>query len=389
MFTLERLPAEARTVADPLSGLPVTRLTGACGHSHGLYFTTDSWTRDGRHVIIASERGTGSQLLACALDGYGLARLTAIAPAAGEPHVHNFAALSPADDRLAYWDGGHLTILDLADGRSAVVHDAAGATRHGLSWTADGRRILTCVSDPVSAPVGSSTEERLRWRDAPPLSRIIAVEVDGSGHRILHEERWLITHVNASPTDPDLCVFCHEGPWLEIGQRIWALRVSGGAPWKVVPRDPAWGVGHEYWLADGRTVGYHARHRDGTWRHAAGFADVLTGETWQAELAVPTHHAVAQDRELLILDGTRATGDWLLAVPREGDAWGEPRVLCRHDASRHHHRAHVHQRLARDRRSVVFTSDRRGYSDAYLVPVPADVRSLPVWPGRPYRYYWE
>jgi oligogalacturonide lyase len=317
-----------------------------------------------------------------------LLQVTDGGPAATAGHLTNFAALSPAADRLACWLGDRLTVIDLADGRQTIVYEAGAGAVHGLSWTADGSRILTIVSESTPSHA-SSTEGRLAWRKAPPLSRVVAIEASGGGLRVLHEERWLITHVNASPTDPDLCTFCHEGPWLEIEQRIWAVRLSGGAPWKVVPRDPQWGVGHEYWLADGRTVGFHARHAEGTWRHAAGFADVLTGEVWMAELAVPTHHAVGQTRDLIILDGTRATGEWLLAVPREGDRWGMPRVICRHDASRHHHRAHVHPRLSRDSRQIVFTSDRRAYSDAYLVDLPADIGSLPVWPGKPYRYYWE
>jgi oligogalacturonide lyase len=390
MVPREILPPESTTAPDPCSGLPVTRLTRAVGHSHALYFTSDGWTRDGAHLIIASERCRGYDLYACRLADHALLRLTDLGPAPeSAPHVHNYAALSPVADRLAYWHGASLRVLDLGSGADSEIHHAGAAEVHGLSWTADGARILTCVSGASGAGAGTSTEERNRWLAAPPRSRVLAIDAAGGGSRVLHEEDWLITHVNASPTDPDLCVFCHEGPWLEIRQRIWGLRVSGGAPWPVVPRDPDWGVGHEYWLADGRTVGFHARQREGDWRHAAGFADVVGGAVWMAELALPTHHAVARDRDLLILDGTRATGGWLLAVPREGDRWGGPRVLCAHDASRHHHRAHVHPRLSRDGRQVVFTSDRRGTSDACLVPVPADVRTLPPWPGRPRRYYWE
>jgi oligogalacturonide lyase len=390
MFAHQELEAEAVTAADPFSGLPVTRLTAGCGHSHSLYFTSESWTRDRSQVVIARERDGANELWACAMAGHRLARLTAIGRDSwSQPHVHNSAALCPTDDRIAFWAHGRLQSMDLADGTCRTLYEAGSDEVHGLSWTADGASVLTCLSGACAMGSGCSTEERSRWLADPPWSRVLAVAADGSGHRVLHQERWLITHVNASPTDPDLCVFCHEGPWLDVDHRIWGLRLSGGRPWPVLERDPAWGVGHEYWLADGRTVGYHARHRDDPWRHAAGFADVVDGTAWQAELAVPTHHAVAQDRDLLILDGTRATGGWLMAVPRDGDGWGVPRVLCAHDASRHHHRAHVHPRLARDRSQVVFTSDRRGYSDAYLVPVPSDLSALPPWPGRPRRYYWE
>lgn len=389
MFAHERLPSERVTTRDPDSGCAITRLTGAIGHSHGLYFTSDGWTRDGGHLVIASERaGRGNQLYAVDLASGDLLRVTDLPPGAARDHDFNYAALDPTADRIAYWAGRELRVLDLVTGAERTVHVAEGDV-HGTSWNADGRWILTCRSEERDVGTGVSSADRMRWLADPPLSQVIAVAADGSGCRVLHEERWLITHVNASPRDPDLITFCHEGPWLEIRQRIWGLRISGGAPWPIVPRDPQWGVGHEYWCADGRTIGYHARHRDGTWRHAAGFADAVTGTGWQAELAVPTHHAVAIAPDAVFLDGTRESGGWLLAVPRDGDRWGEPRVVCRHDSSRHHHRVHVHARPRRDGRALAFNSDRRGYGDVLLVELPERLGDLPPYPGRPFRFYWE
>jgi len=386
---LNKLPREAEAVVDPHSGLAVTRLSSAIGHSHGLYFTSDGWTADQRFFIMGTERaGQGNQLYAVDLEDYSLLQLTDLAHGAVPDHYFNYASLSPDLLKLVFWNGNELTMLSLLDGGTQVIFTTQGDI-HGTSWTADGQWILTCRSETVNTGNGSSTEDRLRWLNAPPLSQVIAVHVLSGRVKVLHEERWLITHVNASPTDPDLCTFCHEGPWLTIDQRIWGLRLSGGDPWAVVPKDPEWGVGHEYWCMDGRTVGYHARHRDGSWRHAAGFADVLGGDYWQAELSVPTHHAVALHSDMVILDGTRESGEWLMVVPREGDAWGEARILCRHGSSRAHHRAHVHPRPRLDGRVVSFNSDRRGYADAYHVEVPEDISTLPVYPGKPYRYYWE
>ncbi|TVR14384.1 MAG: hypothetical protein EA401_04680 [Planctomycetota bacterium] len=389
MHYYERIPSQVSSAADPHSGLPCSRLTAAVGHSHCLYFTSDGWTADQQYLIIAGERAaTGNQLYAVELASGDAVRITDCRPGAVPDHHFNYASLSPDGSRIAYWNGKDLTILTLESGREEVIYQAQGEV-HGTSWTADGRAVLTCRSQHSSVGNGSSTADRLRWLEQPPLSQVISVASDGSATHVLHEAQWLITHVNASPIDPDLCTFCHEGPWLEIDQRIWGLRLSGGSPWPVVPRDPDWGVGHEYWCADGVTVGYHARHRDGTWRHAAGFCHVLSGDVWQAELAVPTHHAVAISPNRVFLDGTRSSGEWLLAVDRQGDEWAQPRVLCRHDSSRHHHRAHVHARPRADGRVLAFNSDRRGYTDVYLIDVPSDISALPEWPGTPYRYYWE
>jgi oligogalacturonide lyase len=36
---------------------------------------------------------------------------------------------------------------------------------------------------------------------------------------------WL-NHVQFSPTDPTLMMFCHEGPWHKV-DRIWTIRTDG------------------------------------------------------------------------------------------------------------------------------------------------------------------
>ena len=213
--------------------------------------------------------------------------------------------------------------------------------------------------------------------------------MDTGAATMLWEEAYPITHVNASLTDPDLMVFCHEGPWLAVDQRMFGLRISGGQPWKILPKDPKWGVGHEFWHADGVTIGYHARYHQGTWAHAAGYVSADNTDSWQAELPVPTQHAIALNRDYIILDGTRERGEYLFLVPREGDAWGMPRIVSGHACSRHHSRAHVHTRLSRDGQQVLFTSDKRTYSDLYVLDLPENYDDLSVWTEKPFRYYWQ
>jgi oligogalacturonide lyase len=66
---------------------------------------------------------------------------------------------------------------------------------------------------------------------------------------------WL-NHVQFSPTDPKLMMFCHEGPWHEV-DRVWTVRVDGGEPRLMHPRTMPYEIaGHEFFGFDGRTVWY-------------------------------------------------------------------------------------------------------------------------------------
>ena len=45
---------------------------------------------------------------------------------------------------------------------------------------------------------------------------------------ILREHEWL-GHLQFSPTDPNLIMFCHEGTWHEV-DRVWTIRADGIGP---------------------------------------------------------------------------------------------------------------------------------------------------------------
>lgn len=373
---------------DQVSGLTMTRVTDGIGHHEHLYFTTNPWTNDYGSVLVRAERAVGWALYRVDCASGEATRLSDPRQKLGGVSRHH------NEDRVALWQGHDLGHLDLHSGEfTRLWQRPEGTIPHSVDFTADASHLITAVTRDWSAQLGPrrgvSTDAERAHIGKDHDARLVAVPLDDGPVRELHRSPHLITHVNASPTMPDVLTFCHEGPWLEIDQRIWGLRLSGGDPWPIIPKQPEWGIGHEFWCTDGETIGYHARYCEGTWRHAAGFVRFDNSDHWQAELTVPTHHAHSAANDRMILDGTRESGNYLMVVERDGDAWSAPRVLCRHDSSRHGHASHVHARLRADGRQVCFTSNRRGYSDVYLIDVPDDLSGLPEWPGKPYRYYWE
>jgi oligogalacturonide lyase len=74
---------------------------------------------------------------------------------------------------------------------------------------------------------------------------------------ILHTTDW-IAHVQFSPTDPTLLMYCHEGPWNEV-ERIWTIRADGSSNTLIHKRSLEMKketAGHEFWDSDGKTVWY-------------------------------------------------------------------------------------------------------------------------------------
>ncbi|WP_420240078.1 oligogalacturonate lyase family protein (plasmid) [Telmatobacter bradus] len=72
---------------------------------------------------------------------------------------------------------------------------------------------------------------------------------------ILHSTDWL-GHVQFSPRDPSLLLYCHEGHWEDV-DRIWTIKADGTGNTLVHKRaQPMEIAGHEFWDEDGKTVWY-------------------------------------------------------------------------------------------------------------------------------------
>lgn len=71
------------------------------------------------------------------------------------------------------------------------------------------------------------------------------------------KKAWL-NHVQFSPTDPNLLMYCHEGPWHKVN-RIWTIDIRTGQTRlmheRTVDREIA---GHEFFSPDGKWVIFSA-----------------------------------------------------------------------------------------------------------------------------------
>ncbi len=80
-------------------------------------------------------------------------------------------------------------------------------------------------------------------------------EEPGTMHTLFHSTDW-IGHMLFSPTDPDLIMYCHEGPWQKV-DRIWMIHTDGTHNELIHKRTMLMEIaGHEFWGLDGKTIWY-------------------------------------------------------------------------------------------------------------------------------------
>lgn len=212
-------------------------------------------------------------------------------------------------------------------------------------------------------------------------------------HRIVTSTDWL-NHLQFSPVDPGLLLYCHEGPWHKV-DRLWLVRTdhAPAQPQKVHNRSMAMEIaGHEWFSADGRTVWYDLQTPRGEDFWVAGY-DIASGRRTQYHLnrnEWSVHYSSSPDGTLFSGDGGDSRmvahapdGKWLYLFRPQAiaDRSGNPADASLIQAGAFHaeklvnmanHNYHLepNARFSPDGKWLIFRSNLRGgVSHVYAVEV--------------------
>jgi oligogalacturonide lyase len=118
-----------------------------------------------------------------------------------------------------------------------------------------------------------------RLKSGLPME-IFTVNLKTGERKVLVASNDWLNHVQFSPNDPGLVMYCHEGPWHEV-DRIWTIRTDGTNNKLVHARTMNNEIaGHEFFSPDGQTIWYDLQTPRGQVFWLAGY-NVATGKrTW-------------------------------------------------------------------------------------------------------------
>lgn len=371
-------PSETRTYTDRVTGVTVHQLTDYLAHSYHVYFTNPGWWDGGRRLLFGSERGNRSDLYS--LD-HATGEITRLTEGTDRDMDFQTASVNLVRDEAYQWHRGSLFAFDLPRGTHRILYTCPdGWAASGSSATADGKYIVSVLKEKVDVGPVDLANGYVGFRavfEARALHRLVRIPLDGDSYEpeVLHEERNWLGHINPSPTRPNLITYCYEGPWALVGQRMWGFDLETRQRWKIRPQEPGELIGHEYWMADGVTVGYHGR-RGGE----AVFGYRRYDNEGAVEVAFPaeSNHFHSHAPDLIVGDGLSSERTpYVLLCRFNGEQFEGPRVLCIHRGSQHIQHLHVHPRFTPDGKKVLFTADPRGYGQLFLAELPP-FESLPT-----------
>ena len=185
---------------------------------------------------------------------------------------------------------------------------------------------------------------------------------------------WL-NHVQFSPTDPNLMMFCHEGPWHKV-DRIWTIKTDGSDLKKIHTRTMDMEIaGHEFFGADGKYIYYDLQTPKSQVFWLAKY-EIKTGKLTKYSLTKrewSVHYNVSPDGKIYSGDGggpnSVAKGDngqWIyLFRPKNGKFESEKLV----NLEKHDYTLEPNATFTPDGKWLVFRSNMSGATQIYAVEV--------------------
>ena len=379
---------------DPDTGHRVVRLSDEPG-SASLYFHQNAYTPDGSKLIITTPTGLSTiDLKTRKIEKVVEGRVNVIITGRKTGQVYynkqgvvyatdlntkvtREVAKLPARTSIASVNADETLLAGIIDEGPAPPAPVPGAIPQGPRGD----------SYPGK---GEMMERRLAERR--PLQLITVSTKTGEVKTLLKGTDWF-NHIQFSPTDPTLLMFCHEGPWHKV-DRTWTIRTDGSALTQIHHRTMNMEIeGHEFFSGDGKMIWYDLQTPKSQVFWLAGY-NVSTGErTWyhleRSEWSV--HFNVSPDGTLFAGDGggpnsvaAPGNGQWIylfqpeLVADKTDGVWPNPNQFIKPgffkaeklvNLAKHNYQLEPNVTFSPDMKWIIFRSNMLGPTHVYAVEI--------------------
>lgn len=371
--TAQDLPKEW---IDPDTGHRVVRLTDEPG-SQSLYFHQNPYTATGDKMVFTSPTGL-----------YAYDFKTRKSQLLVEGRVGSLV-VGPKTRQAYYFKGDsvYATSLDTGETRLIVKRGElrtgsgfginADETLLGGSYVEGGRRFVNpsppAPGQPADNYAGKGNMMQQRLAAKLPMALYTINIKSGEVKELYRSTDWL-NHVQFSPTDPELMMFCHEGPWHQV-DRIWTIRIDGSNRRLMHKRTMDMEIaGHEF-FGPGNMIWYDLQTPKGQVFWLAGVNVVndkrirykVPREEWSV------HFNVSPDGKLFAGDGggpnsvaAPGNGQWIYLFSPDGDRLKTKRLV---NLAKHNYGLEPNVTFTPDQKWIVFRSNILGPTFVFAVEV--------------------
>lgn len=192
--------------------------------------------------------------------------------------------------------------------------------------------------------------------------------------KLFTDSAWL-NHVQFSTTDPNLLMFCHEGPWHKV-DRIWTMNITNKQPRLMHKRTMDMEIaGHEWPSADGKTIWFDLQLPRGKTFYVAG-VDLATGieRRYSLERNEWSIHFNATSNERMFCGDGADSGQvakapdamWIYLFKPDGDKFISEKLV---NMKKHVYRLEPNVHFSPDEKWVIFRANFEGIENIYAVEI--------------------
>jgi len=234
----------------------------------------------------------------------------------------------------------------------------------------------------------SSPEERELFRKNPEkrdyfniiyeahLRRsLFTIDVETGELKIIYSENAWLNHIQFSPTNPKILMFCHEGPWHKVN-RIWSMNVNDGEPMLMHKRSMDMEIaGHEFFSRDGKRIWFDLQMPRGETFFLSG-TELETGKETRYSLTRnewSIHFNISPNQELFAGDGgdsgqvaKAVDGMWIYLFHQEGASLKSERLV---NMKHHNYKLEPNVHFSPNGKWIIFRANFEGNADIYAVEI--------------------
>jgi oligogalacturonide lyase len=192
--------------------------------------------------------------------------------------------------------------------------------------------------------------------------------------KLFSDTAWL-NHIQFSPTDPKLLMFCHEGPWHKV-DRIWTINIDSKKVTLMHKRSMNMEIaGHEWFGASGKIIWYDLQLPRGETFFVAG-TDVKTGKEVKYKVQRndwSVHYTSSADEKIFAGDGgdpgavaKAPDGKWINLFTPVGDELRSEKLV---NMSKHQYKLEPNVHFSPDNKWIIFRANFEGTDNIYAVEI--------------------
>jgi oligogalacturonide lyase len=218
--------------------------------SQSFYFNVPAYSPDGKWMVF--NRADGISLLDMATFEERILHT-------GELSAFSTSAVANVvfASKRGRPSGGAIEYFTIDMGSGAVKPLITSTQGPLISINADGTLMAGTLTKgtPPPVPAGQKVDLAQRLHADIPME-IFTLNIKTGERKVLTASSDWLNHLQFSPSDPNLLLYCHEGPWHEV-DRVWSIRTDATQKQLIHKRTLNMEIaGHEFFSWDGEQVLY-------------------------------------------------------------------------------------------------------------------------------------